>query len=87
MRKKIAINGINTDDCPCKACHEKHESYLGCHSDCKKYLEWQEQHKTHLDSIQKQRDLDDVLYRNQVSRNRKVHQDGGLHYGRSNDTR
>lgn len=25
---------------PCKECHEKGESYLGCHGKCQKYIEW-----------------------------------------------
>lgn len=86
--KKIAINGINTDNCPCKECHAKHESYIGCHSKCLKYIDWKQQHEVTLESNKQQRYIDNLLFDTQTSRNKKLSQTGGVKYGRrSNGSR
>lgn len=83
--KKLTLNNINTDDCPCKECIER---YVGCHSKCLKYVDWKQQHDVKLQNIQKQKDMNSLLYSNQTSRNNKLRQEGGIHYGRrGNDSR
>ena len=81
--KKISLNAVNTDDCPCRECTE--ERYVGCHSKCLKYIDWKQQHDVKLQNLHKQKDMNSLLYNNQTSRNKKLRQEGGIHYGRRSD--
>lgn len=84
--RKLVLNNINTDNCPCKQCIQ--ERYVGCHGKCLKYIDWKQQHDVKLENLRKQKELNDLLYNNQTSRNKKLRQEGGIKYGRrSDDTR
>lgn len=80
--KRIVLNSVNTDNCPCKGCADR---YAGCHSNCLKYIGWKQDHEAKLQNLREQKQLDKLLFDNQVSRNKKVHQEGGIKYGRYSD--
>ena len=83
--KKISLNAINTNDCPCKGCGDR---YVSCHSNCSKYIDWQQDHKVKLNQYKQERSIDNLLFNNQTERNKKIQQQGGIKYGRySNDSR
>lgn len=79
MRRKLYLSPVNTEDCPCKGCQDR---YGGCHPRCVRYIDWKQKHNAKLQAIQEQKDINDLLYHNQVSRNNKVRQEGGIKYGR-----
>lgn len=85
MRKKFTLNGICNDDCPCKDCHDR---FVSCHSYCSNYIKWKAEHNEILEKNRQEYLINDTLYDNQTRRNKKIHQEGGVKYGRrGNDTR
>lgn len=40
---------------PCKDCPDRK---VGCHSECKKYIEWKQIHDREVEAVKKQRDIE-----------------------------
>jgi hypothetical protein len=88
MKYRMVLNTADNSKCPCKECHASNQSYVGCHAECLKYKDWQQKHLIELQNIREQKSINNLLYNNQTSRNKKVKQQGGIKYGRhSNDSR
>ena len=81
MKKRFLMN-MNTEDCPCKNCTSR---VVGCHSSCIKYINWKQEHEAKLQRQQEQKEFNNLIYSNQVTRNKKVSQEGGIKYGRKSN--
>ncbi len=46
---------------PCKECHAKNESYIGCHENCEKYKEYKATVNSLNTKIRKEKELTRVL--------------------------
>ena len=48
---------------PCKGCGDNgiHGEYIGCHSNCTKYLDWRDEYRKEQELIRKKRALQGAL--------------------------
>ena len=81
MRPKYVLNEIDTDGCPCEGCVPP-VRHSGCHAECSKYIDWDDEHKRLLAEIQHKKDMDDV-YSLGVSRRCRNLKRKGLSFGRN----
>lgn len=81
---KMYINGVDSTVSPCKECLNR---YVGCHSTCVKYIDWKQSHEVKLQEMHNKKKINSILFNNQSRRNKKLSQEGGIKYGRGNNSR
>lgn len=74
---------MSDSKCPCRNCLDR---YVGCHSNCVRYVDWKQQHDVELDNIREQKNLDNLLFNNQSGRNKYIKEHGGIRYGRKKNS-
>lgn len=42
MNNKRELQLHESNECPCKECHNRNENYAGCHDKCLKYIDWRQ---------------------------------------------
>lgn len=77
-----SFGSLSNKDCPCKGCLDR---FVGCHSSCVRYIDWDQKHKVKLANIREQKSMNSLLFNNQTYRNKQIKQQGGIKYGRHRD--
>ncbi len=78
--KKLTLNGMCNDDCPCKGCVV--DRYSGCHAKCIRYIDWKQKHDVELSERREKYLTADAIHDNEYKRIKKLKQQGGPKCGR-----
>ena len=73
MFNKMSLNGISTEDCPCRFCTKETGRSPTCHSTCTdRYIPWKNKHDGKLEEKYKQIQSIDVFYSGAKRRNKSL---------------
>ena len=53
---------LNSGHCPCKECHARGESFVGCHDKCLKYIDWRQKKDALNNYIYKEKYNEHLMY-------------------------
>lgn len=77
---KFFVSKAYTDNCPCKGCVPPKRN-AECHSNCKDFKIWDQEHRQKLESIRKDKESQDACYQGAARRNKQLTQKG-VSFGR-----